>query len=393
MEKTETLFISTDKLLKYCGDPLGRENSAEIFSYASFAVKKLLKKISRPYGKLKLSVYEGLFSGSRSVIEITEKKFSGCSKARLDNLLNCTVLDEICKGKPVFFYPISDNEGKYRLLPPVRLSVKLEGSTEGFEKTAALLEKSAEGRRSYPVLELLLAAKRKSMLLKVGAAVMKKSVNELAFVTRFNEETFFRNVPIKSFAAENGKITRKELLTAFVSLYAIAFYGLSFREIFTVDEVFGFSDTGIRSKDEVKAEAAISLSEKIKNFETGTISADMIKMGEALLNIPLPEIEIENFVILAENYVFYSALSEIGEAYAAAALRIGEETLIKDKIFEAAVKRAELMKDYKYAARLCEEILTLTEKGMNGVARANSRKKAAELRKRTEKERNHGGKV
>lgn len=383
MEKTETLFLPSDDLLKYCGSPLNREDSERIFSYASFAVKKMFRKLGKPYDKLKLSVFEGIFSGISSISEITSKKYSDHSREQQKKLMSCVTLDEICKGKPVFFYSISEENGRYRLLPPVRLSVQLEGDVAGFEKTAAKIKKSSESKRSYPLLTALLMKKRDDLLFKIGAAVMKTSVKELAFVTRFNEETFFKNVPMKPF--ENGRlnISDKETSGAFAALYAMTFYDLSFRDIYTVDEVFGFSETGIRSKDTAKREATMRLSDELEKADDNTIAAVLKKMGETLLKIPLPEIDTKNFVTSAENYVYYNAVSNMGTAYIkAAAYGSGND----GDIFARALKRAVLLEDHKFAALLCEETAALAEKGKHGISRSRSRKKAAEVRKRAEKE-------
>lgn len=390
MEKTETLFLPSDDLLKYCGSPLDREDSERIFSYASFAVKKMFRKLGKPYDKLKLSVFEGIFSGISSISEITFKKYSDSSREQQKKLMSCAALDEICRGKPVFFYPISEENGKYRLLPPVRLSVQLEGDSDGFEKTAAKIKKSSESKRSYPLLTALLMKKRSGLLFKIGAAVMKTSVKELAFVNRFNEETFFKNVPMKPF--ENGtlNISEKDALVAFAALYAMTFYDLSFRDIYTVDEVFGFSETGIRSKDTAKREATVRLSGELEKADNDTIAAALKKMGETLLNIPLPEIDTKNFVTLAENYVYYNAVSNMGTAYIKAAepekKAAAHGSGYDGDIFARALKRAELLENYKFAALLCEETAALAEKGQRGVSRSRNRKKAECVRKMAKKE-------
>ena len=393
MEKTETLFLPSDDLLKYCGSPLDREESEQIFSYASFAVKKMFRKLGKPYDKLKLSVFEGIFSGINSISEITLKKYSGCSQAQQKMLMSCVTLDEICRGRPVFFYPISEENGKYRLLQPVKLDVRLEGNIDGLEKTADKIRRSSESKISGSLLTLPLAKKRKSVLIKTGAAVMKTSVNELAFVTRFNEETFFKNVPMEPFEKGSLNISEKDLLGAFAALYAMTFYGLSFRDIYTVDEVFGFSDVGIRSKDTAKREAAMGLSEEIKRNDKEQIISTLRKMGETLLKVPLPEIDVKNFVTLAENYVFYNAASDMGRSFIKAAELESESmasclgNLVKaDDGFAAALKRAALLEDYKFAARLCEEMASLAENGQSTVSKARNRKKAAEVQKRAEKE-------
>lgn len=375
MDSTETLFLPYDSLMEHIASPLDKAETEQIFAYSSFAVKKMLKKRDKAYGKLKLSVFEGIFSGTKSIYELTRKKYGGAAPWKIKNLLNCVLIDEILKGKPIFFFPIEENKedarGNYTLLPPKRLNIQIEGGS------ASLIPESR--LRGYPVLTFLVGQKRREMLFKVGMAAMKLSKNEFSFITSFNEETFFKNVPMKPiFELGFGE---KGEAAAFTALYAMTFYGLSFRDIYTVDEVFSFSSPDIRGKDSVKHQAANDLSQAAAEMD-GRKRAELAeKMGEALFGLPLPEIDTKNLMTLAENYIFYNAVSDIGSAYLKAAECSSAGINPKrEKIRE----RAALLSDYRCAAALCEEISVLAEAGRKSAPKGKSRKRAEALRKKAE---------
>lgn len=376
----DILFLPSDSLLKYCADPLNRDDSEKIFAYSSFAAKKMLQKHTRAYDKLKLSVFEGIFFGGRSISELTAKKYRGCSSDRIQKLTCCVFLENLAEGKPLFFFPIVQEEsGGYRLMPPERLRVRLSGDTAGMEQIAARLDKAAESKRSYPLLAGFVKGKQKKMLMQMGGAIMETSLKELAFVNRFNEETFFKNLPMSEFDCGRLDINEKSLLSAFTALYAMTFFSLSFRDIYTVDEVFSFSDGGIRNKDVAKAEAARNLQGDLKQLSDDDLALTLKKMGDQLLSVALPEIDARNFAVLAENYVYYVAAANMGEAFLTAA-----EAVWKGKAREP-VQRAEIFCEYRYAKELCDEIYSMLNQGIPHISKARSFRKAEALQKKTGK--------
>lgn len=376
----DILFLPSDSLLKYCADPLNRDDSEKIFAYSSFAAKKLLQKHTKAYDKLKLSVFEGIFSVGSSISELAEKKYRGCSSELIQKLACCVFLEKLAEGKPLFFFPIVQEEsGGYRLMPPERLRVCLSGDTAEVEQIAAKLDKAAESKRTYPLMTGFVKGKQKKMLLQMGGAIMNTSLKELAFVNRFNEETFFKNLPMSEFDCGRLDINEKSLLSAFTALYAMTFFSLSFRDIYTVDEVFSFSDGGIRSKDTAKSEAAKRLREDLKRLSDNDLALTLKKMGDQLLSVALPEIDARNFAVLAENYVYYVAAANIGEAFLKAA-----EAVWKGKAREP-VQRAEIFCEYRYAKELCDEIYSMLNQGIPDISKARSFRKAEVLQKKTGK--------
>lgn len=379
----EPLFLPHDPIFDYCDSPLKREDTDRIIGAASFAVKAMLKKNDRTYGKIKLSVYESVFSSKSSIADICRREYPDASEPRLKGLMSCALIRELNKGKRLFFFPIQEDEQKsfgsvYTILPP--MEIKYFSNRNG---------KIASPVKLGPIFSYILNKKRNELAVKVGAAVMKISRNELAFVTRFNEETFFKNVsvkPISSFGiTENGD------LSAFAALYTIAFHGLSIRDIYTVDEVFSFSAPDIRGKDDVKRQAASELSLKSETASDEERTYIIQKMGQALFELPLPEADTKNLLVLAKNYVFYNAVSDMGNAYRKALDAVSPSpALTKGK--EDVRERARLLSDYRYLAELCEEMSALAAAGKTNITAAGSRKKAEAVCKKIRKIRASGEK-
>ncbi len=373
MLSQEPLFLPYDPLFEYCDSPLEREDADRIINAASFAVKAMLKKIDKTYVKLKLPVFEAVFSIKKSIADICRQKYPNVSHTRLKGLMSCVLIDELKKGKRIFFFPIREEEresfgSEYVILSPVQ--IKFFPKKESEKETVQKLN---------PVLSFILNKKRKNLSVKVGAAAVKLSQNELAFVTRFNEETFFKNVPIRPFS--NFGITEKRDLSAFTALYTITFYGLSLRDIYTVDEVFSFSSSDIRGKDDVKHHAASELSHTAETSDLRKKADIVYKMGEALFGLPLPESDTEKLLVLAENYVFYSAVSDIGTAY----LKALETVLLKfpQNLKSDIMERARLLSDHRYLSELCEEMTALAAAGKTNITKVKSRKKAASVSRKT----------
>lgn len=380
---TEKLFLTADSCLNHCGDPLSFGGDKEkILSYASFAAEKMLHKYIKGYDRLKIPVFEGIFSGKKSVPEITRKKYAGCSQSQIKRLMSCVFLDMICSGKPVFIFPVSFDD-RYSLLRPERIIAELKGDTDGIgKKIKRNISRSALSKRSYPFVQKSVFKMRGKLLLKIGAAVMKSSVNERTFVKRFNQEKFFRKIDTEHFSPRVSDFCEKNFMLDLAALYAITFLGLSFRDIYTVDEVFGFSDADmdIRSKDDIKGEAAFRMISDIEGQNDEDTAQMLIKMGEELLKLPLPEIDSDNAILLAEKYPFYCAAADIGDAYIRASDGNRQIWLVMERDFQTehrrAAARARLLSQYRDVVRLCEEIVSLSQTGGADISEAKGIKKA-----------------
>lgn len=381
----EILLLTADKLLKYCGNPLqNAEEREKILAFCHSAARNMLSKYISVYDKLKLSIFEGIFSGGRSVSEITRDKYPDSSGEQAKKLMSCVFLELICGGRTLFLFPLS--EEPYGLMPPVRIGAELNGSTEGIEKIAKNIKKAASKKHFLPFfsLEQKAAVKRQgSVQIKIAVGIMKSKANELAFVNRFNEEKFFRGI---SFGAVSGRISEfceRPLMLYLSALYAMTFSGLSFRDIYTVDEVFGAFDRDIRSKDDAKGEATRCLLNDIDRLSDEEMADTLLKMGGKVLELPLPAADPDNAVTMAENYISYCALSGIGDAYLRASEGNSQIWLVLERDFSPRYKeirrRAELLSKYKAAQKLCEEIPLLCEAGGKDMMAAAGYKAARKL--------------
>ena len=356
--KPVTRRLPADPLLPHCSQPLndyGHESKNGLFHYAATAAKALLKEEAPAYGKLKLSVYDGILSGRHTVAELTCKKYPHAPEQLRDKLMPCLFLHLLTKGKPLFIYPITDGS----VTRPQQLTCELSGSAEGLEKLAAALQKSAS--REHAPFPLGLKRRTEDLRLKVSVSLMRSAADDLRFISRYNEETFFRGLSEQDFASPLLDLSDKQALTGFTVLYAMTFFGLSDSDVFTVDGVFGFTDTGVRSKDDTRLSAAKELSEKLKENDPRRLGQLADKMGAKLLELALPPVDPDDPVALAHGCTMYAGFAQLGKAYLTALPPL-EIALVPDSPGEhcqPAKTRASLMSRYDSALQLCQEILTL----------------------------------
>lgn len=350
--------IPANDLLLYCSRPLndyGHESRDGLFRYAADAAKALLKEEIPAYSKLKLPVYDGILSGRHTVAELTRKKYPHAPEQLCVKLMPCVLLDLLTKRKPLFIYPITDGS----VTQPQQLTCGLSGSAEGLEKLAAALQKSASRERSpFP---LGLKRRTENLRLKVSVSLMRSAADDLRFISRYNEETFFRGLSEQDFTSKLLDLSDKQVRTGFTVLYAMTFFGLTESDVFSVDGVFGFTDTGVRSKDDTRRNAAKELSERIRQGDPSRLGKLADKMGEKLLELPLPPVNADDPVTLARSCTLYAGFSQLGKAYLTALSPL-EIALVPDNIgvsHQAAKQRAKLLSQYDNALMLCQGILTL----------------------------------
>lgn len=371
--------LPPNKLLPYCSQPLndyGSESKNGLFRYANDTVKALLKDELRVYDKLKLPIYHGILSGSRTVAQIAGKKYPHAPEQLCAKLMPCILLELLTKGKPLFIYTIDPTS--YTLSQPRQLTVELTENTPETERLAAMLKKSSASRSPAP---FGLKRRTEELNLKISVSLMRSATEDLRFISRFNEETFFRGLPDKFFASTVVDLSDKTVKTGFAELYAMTFYGLSEGDLFKVDGVFGFSDTGVRSKDDKRQRAASELSAKLKNGNLQELGAMADKMGERLLELPLPSVNVNDPAALAQNCTLYAGFAQLGKAYLTALTPL-EIALVPDLIgnsHEAAKQRAKLMSSYDYALQLCQGILTMENMKKPQLSALNGYKQAKQL--------------
>lgn len=350
--------LPANKLLLQCSRPLdlhGKESAEGLFTFAANTVTKVLLKEENPaYDKLKLPVYYGIFCGRRTIAEITRKKYKNATEPLLAKLMPCVLLHLLIKGKPLFIYKITDKG----LTPPQQITAELSDA-HGFEKQAAALQKSAAKRRLSP---FGLKRRSRDLSLKLSISYMNLAAKDMRFISRFNEETFFRGLSEQSFASPLIDLSDKQVRTGFAALYAMTYYGLSDSDLFTVDGVFGFTDMGVRSKDDIRQQAAAAIAAKLSRNDSSELAEMAEKMGASLLELPLPPVDPDDPITLAKNAPFYAGCALMGNAYLTALPPL-EAALAPDVIgnyYQTAKQRAKLLTKYANVLILCQRILTLT---------------------------------
>ena len=355
---TTLRHLPANPLLLHCTHPLdssGSETAEGLFRYAADAVKALLKEELAVYEKLKLSVYDSVISGTRTVSRLTRKKYPHAAEPLCAKLMSCVLLDLLTRGKPLFIYGITDN-GAVQLR---QITAELSGNTEGLEKQAVMLQKSAVHRSPSA---FGLKRRTEELNLKVSVSLMRSAADDLRFISRYNEETFFRGLPPGSFASPFLDLSEKSVRNGFAALYAMTFFGLTESDLFTVSGVFGFTDAGVRSKDDLRLRAAKELAGMIGRGDLHSMAEMADKMGARLLMLPLPEINADDPASLAQGCTLYAGCARLGKAYIAALAPL-EIAIVPDDIgssHKAAKQRALLLSRYDSVLALCQEILTLT---------------------------------
>lgn len=373
--------IPASDLLLHCGQPLtadGRESRDGIFHYANSTVNALLKEEAYLYKKLKLSIFDGVLAGRHTIAALTRKKYPNAA----EQLCACVLLDLLTRGKPLFIYKIMDD---YALSPPIQITAELFGNTQGMEKLVLMLKKSSS--RHSPSL---FGSKRHTneLRLKVSVSLMRSAFDNLRFISRFNEETFFRGISDKDFSYALIDLSDKSVRSGFTMLYAVTFFGLSADDLFNVDSVFGFTNIGVRSKDDMRPKAAAELLGRIRQDDIDGIAEMADEMSARLLELPLPDLDVNDPITLAKNCTLYAGLSQMGKAYIAALSPV-ETVLITDtseSFYRAAKQRAELLSQYDRALALCQGILTLLTMKKPQLSSLKAYSQALQLQQQIEKE-------
>ena len=353
------LQLPANPLLLRCANPLdlsGNESSDGLFRYAAGTVKALLKEELAVCEKLKLSLYDFILSGIHTVAELTRKKYPHAPEQQCVRLMPCLFLHLLIQGKPLFICGI--DPVTHALSSPRQIRVELTGSTAGFENVIAALQKSSRPRSPFPFGQ---KRRAEELRLKISVGLMQSAADDLRFISRFNEETFFRGLPENSFASPLLDLSEKAVRNGFAALYAITFFGLTDSDLFTVSGVFGFTDTGVRSKDDKRQKAAAELAGKIGRSDRYELAEMADKMGARLLELALPPADADDPMALAGSCTLYAGLAQLGKAYLTA-LSTLEIAIVPDApgaSYSAAKERARLMSRYDNVLLLCQGILTM----------------------------------
>lgn len=349
--------------LKLCKNAFNDPHFEEIADYARHTVNALLAKQIKIYKSLKLNVFEGIFHCGKSICEIARKKYSSRTPEQIEQLMYCEFIDKLFRKKSLYYFPLDQSRG-YMMLSPERIVADL-ADLEKYESVSDLVGKEPSLKENiFDKYLYRLALKRQSELdMKVGGSLMKENLKNQAFVTRFNRETYFRNIDLTQIAEDRLGISDSESILTFVILYSVAFFGLNFNDVYTVEEVFSFTNNGARTKDNIKTSSAYALKKDLEKCSDWQLSSMLEQMGQALLDIKLPELTSYSATGSACRYLLYCAAEQTGKTFLKV-MNIGRDPAryYKENFrtsYDMAVERAELLAEYRKAAALCDDIGSL----------------------------------
>lgn len=355
--------LKASPYLKMCRNALENPRFEKIADYAQYTVTALLAKQIKAYKALRLDFFEGIFHCGKSICEIVRKKYPSCTPEHIEQLMYCEFMDKLYRGRSLYIFPLDQSRG-YMMLSPERIVADLaDAGSHG--KASDISGKSSPFReRFYDKYLYRLTLKRQDGLdMKVGGSIMKENLKNQAFVTRFNEETYFKGLDLTQLLEERLGISDRESILSFVILYSVAFFGLNFNDVYTVEEVFGFSDNGIRTKDNVKTSSAYALRNDLMRCSDRQLGSMLEQMGQALFGIRLPKLTAYSATGSVCNYLLYCAAAQTGKSLLKV-MDSGRESARYyredfPRSYDMTLDRAELLAEYRKAAALCDDIGSL----------------------------------
>jgi len=219
-------------------------------------------------------------------------------------------------------------------------------------------------RKQIVKTEKKLLAINNSHMRKLMAGAKKNA----EFVERFNGELFFRHS-----SYQGRRLNTKELfefyethpyyeainLSAaedkqpFFALFAMAFHGCTVQDLYTIDGIFSMQPE--RQADNSKKAAGNDVFNLILRNDKAEIDNVLLQMGQTLIKIQPPRVNLSDAALLAKNYTLFIGLSEMGRVFTQAAENSG------NPIFEYAVKAAEKLMSYAPLAQLCNAVSVLSD--------------------------------
>lgn len=284
------------------------------------------------------------------------------------------LLKAILKGKRVYFSRLVMKGDCFEFTPPEQVTFEIENpeckKLQRINKKFQKKQKKAAFSKSHLV-------KINNYLSRINKEVVRNLIlaakRDFDFIIHFNTEMFHHNITAKGhlFTKEtvNG-IYEDERYTkiinlsdprermGFISLYAIAFYGLNLSDLYSVDGIFSLETQDAaganREADEKKRLAGSEVFNLVFNENRDEIYKKALAMTTALKNLPLPEININLNNLIKKNYPLYCGVSDIGRVFS-------KLVLSADKEFEDAVKVARRLSYYKLLEKLFDEALKNNE--------------------------------
>ncbi|MCL2109835.1 MAG: hypothetical protein FWH20_10880 [Oscillospiraceae bacterium] len=283
------------------------------------------------------------------------------------------LLDNILKGKRIYFSRITMTDDCFEFLPPEQITFAVE---EAAAKDCKRLQKTAKRfskKQKAAVLGKRHSLKMNDYLVRINREAARNLIlsakRDFDFIVHFNSEMFYHNITAKghtftketvSGIYEDEKYTKIINLSdprermGFIALYAMTFHGLKLDDIYSIDGIFSLeiqSEIGAgREADEKKRLAGAEVFNLVFGEERAEIHSRAVRMAEVLKNLPLPEINLSLNNLIKRNYPLYCGAGDIGRSYSKLILSVEKE-------FDAAVKIAHRLSYYRLLERLYDEVL------------------------------------
>jgi hypothetical protein len=281
------------------------------------------------------------------------------------------LLKFILKGKRVYFSRLFMKENSFEFLPPQQLSFEIEkpeSAERSYRKKLQKINERFRKKQKAVVLSKIHLRKISGFLAEMNREAMKNLLTsakrDFDFISHFNSEMFHHNLTAKGLnfcketvigIYEEEKYTKIIDLSdprermGFISLYAIAFHGLSLSNLYSVDGIFTLQEN--REEDDKKRRAGQEVFELVFGENREGILTAALKMAAALKKLPLPEVSISLTSFIKKNFTLYCGIGDIGRAFSRLILN-------DEKSLESGIKTAKRLSYYRVLEKYYHELET-----------------------------------
>ncbi len=327
--------------------------------YAETVCKELIGEESiQILDKLGIDKFETIFVGGKPFNyysrHISRKKISSANKNELQNIF---LVYLVLKNKSIFVSRLIKDEDFYKFMPPELVHFELP---DNFKKKKLGLGEYKNNKRIDRQIH-----KISSYLFDYNLKAIKNNIlsaeNDFNFILKFNTEMFYNNIIYKNNAIssetvislyENKKYTHildlsiESERNAFISLYGIAFKELTLLDFYSIDGIFSLQPD--REKDTRKQISSQEVLNLIISDDKDEINKVVQIMAKALINLPLPYVNLSDYKSIKRNFSLYIGISNIGQAFSRIILgEVSDEINTAIQISQKLIKYADIIEFYK----------------------------------------------
>jgi len=281
-----------------------------------------------------------------------------------DDKRRLLLLKFILGGKRIYFSRIIAGTDCFDFAPPEQIAFEID---KAYDNKLAGINKRLSKKQRGTTLSRVHAGKIAGYLEQINREVtgglIRAAKRDFDFVVHFNTEMFHQNL-----TAKGTELTKETAIgiysderytkiidlsdprerMGFISLYAVAFYGLKLEDLYSIDSIFSLDVN--READDRKRLAGQDVFNLIFGENREEIQKQTSLMAKALRNLPLPEINTKINNLIKKNYALYCGIGDAGRSFSRLILSV-------DKDFEEAVKTARRLSFYRMLEKYYDEIL------------------------------------